>query len=124
MGFYDAFKDVLTVAQKADNVELYRQLLDLNAQALEMQEEITRLKEENADLKRQKDIEKNIEYHVDAFITRKSDEKPIKYCAACWADKKKLVPLQYGLNCVDQYQCPSCKAKVIDTSHWNHRRNY
>ena len=29
MGLYDAFKDALSVAQKADNVELYRQLLDL-----------------------------------------------------------------------------------------------
>ena len=26
MGFYDAFKDALNVAQKADNVELYRKL--------------------------------------------------------------------------------------------------
>ena len=37
MGFYDAFKDVLNMAQKADNIDLYRQLLDLSAQALEMQ---------------------------------------------------------------------------------------
>ena len=45
MGFYDAFKDVLNMAQKADNIDLYRQLLDLSAQALEMQEEIIKLTE-------------------------------------------------------------------------------
>ena len=28
MGLYDSFKDVLSVAQKADNIELYKQLLD------------------------------------------------------------------------------------------------
>ena len=38
MGFYDAFKDVVKLAQKADNLELYRQLLDLSAQALDLQE--------------------------------------------------------------------------------------
>ena len=36
MGFYDAFKDVLNMAQKVDNIDLYRQLLDLSAQALEI----------------------------------------------------------------------------------------
>ena len=116
MGFYDAFKDVLNMAQKADNIDLYRQLLDLSAQALEMQEEITRLKAENKELKSQKNIEDDIEYYVDPFITRKSDEKPIKYCAACWADKKKLLPLQdFGGN---DYRCPFCKFKIMDTSNW------
>ena len=117
MGFYDAFKDVLNMAQKADNIDLYRQLLDLSAQALGMQEEIVRLKAENKELKSQKDIEDDIEYYVDPFITRKSDEKLIKYCAACWADKKKLLPLQdFGEN---DYRCPLCKAKIMDTSNWS-----
>ena len=44
MGIYDAFKDALNVAQKADNVELYRKLLDLSAQALDLQAENARLK--------------------------------------------------------------------------------
>ena len=122
MGFYDALKDAVNVAQKADTVELYRQLLDLSAQALDLQEEIARLKEENAKLKRKKDIENDIEYYVDAFVTRKSDEKPIKYCAACWADKKKLLPLQDRGN--NNYRCPLCNVRVIDMSDWEHRRNH
>ena len=52
MGIYDAFKDALNVAQKADNVELYRKLLDLSAQALDLQAENARLKEENAELRK------------------------------------------------------------------------
>ena len=47
MGLYDGIKDVAKVMQQADNIELYRQLLDLSAQALEMQAEISRLKEDN-----------------------------------------------------------------------------
>lgn len=120
MGLYDAMKDAMNLAQKADNIELYRQLLDLSAQALDLQAEVARLREENAELKKTKDVETDIEYYVDAFVTRKTDTIPIKYCAACWVDKKKLVPIQdqrYG-----NYNCPLCKAKIVDMRNWEHRK--
>lgn len=47
MGLYDGIKDVANIIQKADNIELYGKLLDLSAQALELQNENTRLIEEN-----------------------------------------------------------------------------
>ena len=121
MGLYDAFKDLLNVAQKADNLDLYRRLLDLSAQALGLQAENTRLKEENAELKRVKDVEEDIEYYVDAFVTNRKDSKPIKYCAACWVDKRKLVPIQDRQYC--NYTCPLCKAKIVDMSEWPERKN-
>lgn len=120
MGLYDAMKDAINLAQKADNIELYRQLLDLSAQALELQAEVTRLQEENTELKKVRNLEADIEYHVDAFVTRKSDIKPIKYCAACWADKKKLVPLQ-DINW-DNYECPLCKARAVDKRQWKEQQ--
>lgn len=52
MGLYESIKDVAKVMQKSDNVELYKELLDLSSQALALQAEITRLKEENAELKK------------------------------------------------------------------------
>ena len=99
---------------------MYRQLLDLSAQALDLQAEVMRLKEENAELKKQQDLEADIEYYVDTFVTRKSDSKPIKYCAACWIDKKKLVPIQDVK--YDNYNCPLCKAHIVDMSDWEHRK--
>ena len=120
MGLYEGIKDAIGIAQKADNIELYRQLLDLGAQALEMQAEIARLTAENEELRKAKDIESDIEYYIDAFVTRKSDEKPIKYCAACWVDKKKLVPLQDIQ--WKNYDCPLCKTRVIDMRTWEHRK--
>lgn len=121
MGLYDAFKDLLNVAQKADNLDLYRRLLDLSAQALELQAENTKLKEENAELKRVKDVEDDIEYYIDAFVTRKSDSKPIKYCAACWVDKRKLIPIQDQK--YDNYICPLCNTRIYDMSDWSERKN-
>ena len=36
MGIYEGIKDVAKVVQQADNVDLYKKLLDLSAQALDM----------------------------------------------------------------------------------------
>ena len=87
MGFYDAFKDALNVAQKADNVELYRQLLDLSAQALDLQEE-------NARLRKVKDLEAHIVRHMQPYITMSGDEKSLPYCAICWAKENKLYQMR------------------------------
>ena len=46
MGLYEGIKDVAKVVQQADNIELYRQLLDLSAQALDLQAENGQLKED------------------------------------------------------------------------------
>ena len=112
MGFYDAFKDVISIAQKSDNIELYRQLLDLGAQALEMQAEIADLRKENAELKHIRNMEQEVQYHLDAYVTKTTDTLPIKYCAACWVDKKKLVPMQdIGMA---NYKCPLCQSHIVD----------
>ena len=112
MSLYDALKDVIGIAQKSDNIELYRQLLDLGAQALEMQAEIAALREENSELKRTRDLENEIQYHLDAYVTKTTDTIPIKYCAACWVDKKKLVPMQdVGMA---NYKCPLCQSHIVD----------
>ena len=51
MGLYDGIKDAAKVIQKADNIELYEKLLDLSAQALELQNDNARLIEENKKIK-------------------------------------------------------------------------
>ena len=52
MSLYDGIKDVAKIVQQADNIDLYKRLLDLSAQALDLQAENARLKEENAELKK------------------------------------------------------------------------
>ena len=43
MGLYEGIKGAIGIAQKADNIELYKQLIDLSSQALDMQTEIAKL---------------------------------------------------------------------------------
>lgn len=110
MGLYEAFKDVINVAQKADNLDLYRQLLDLSAQALDMQVEIARLKEENAELKKKHDLSSSLVRHVESFITKEGEESVLRYCSHCWDTDEKLVQLL----CDEEdgtFVCPHCKMK-------------
>lgn len=94
MGFYDAMKDAVALAQKADNIELYRQLLDLSAQALDLQDEVVKLREENAELKKGKDIESRLIRHHQPFLTLSKDQLNIKYCATCWDNERKLIQMK------------------------------
>lgn len=107
MSFYDAFKDVISVAQKADNVELYRQLLDLSAQALDLQAELSKLREENVALKEKINRKENVIRHTGAYITLADDPMNIPYCGVCYGKDEKL--LQLMVDDDDYYRCYECK---------------
>ena len=109
MSFYDAFKDAINVAQKADNVELYRQLLDLSAQALDLQAEVARLREENAALKKSKDIAEKIIRHEEPIVTIEGDTNNLYYCSHCWDSEQKLIQI----NCHKDgtFNCPHCNSQ-------------
>lgn len=109
MSFYDAFKDAISVAQKADNIELYRQLLDLSAQALDLQAEVTRLREENLELKKSKDISEKIIRHEEPVVTIDGDDSMLYYCSHCWDSEQKLIQI----NCHKDgtFNCPHCNSQ-------------
>lgn len=119
MGLYEGIKDAIGIAQKADNIDLYRQLLDLGVQALEMQEEIKRLKEENEELKKDRKLEERIVRHDQPYLTLSNDEKGTMYCATCWGSNKKLIQL----NCNREkgtFQCPICETcDIYDEDRFN-----
>lgn len=110
MSFYDAFKDAISVAQKADNVELYRQLLDLSAQALDLQAEVARLTEENKKLKEELTTKSNVIRHKGVYITLANDEIAIPYCAICYGTEGKFLQLMdYDET---HYYCYNCKKYI------------
>lgn len=109
MGLYDAMKDAISLAQKADNIELYRQLLDLSAQALDLQAEVARLKEENAELKKRRDVADRVIRHEEPCITLEGDTTELYYCSHCWDSEQLLIQLSCHAN--GTFDCPHCQAK-------------
>jgi len=103
MGLYEGIKDVAKVMQKADNIDLYRQLIDLSSQALDMQFEIVRLTNEVQELRKEKNIEQQIVRYKELFVTLK-DNPEIRYCSHCLDFDKKLIQI----HCDDSggFRCP------------------
>lgn len=122
MGLYEGLKDVASIVQKADNIDLYRQLLDLSAQALDLQNRVSELMDENKKLKKQKDLSDNIERHKESYITLKDDEDHILYCSHCWDCKRILVQCDCN-DRIGQMYCPECKEHfVFDTTKFYNKK--
>ena len=117
MGLYEGIKDAIGIAQKADNIELYRQLLDLGSQALEMQAEITKLREENEELKGANDLESRIIKHDEPYFTLQDENEKICYCATCWGNQNKLIQMKrINHNGRNKLQCNICKTSCLEKS--------
>ena len=91
MGLYEGIKDVAKVMQQADNIKLYQQLLDLCAQALELQSEVNRLTKENDDLREKQDIESKIVRYDGLFITLGDDTSAAIIRLDCKQDAIALI---------------------------------
>lgn len=107
MGVYEGIKDVLNIVQKADNIELYKLLMDVQKDALELLEENRKLKETVRELMKAKDLEDDFEY-LDGkdYINHKGT----KICRSCWISENRyqvLRPSGWGDGSLN---CPKCKS--------------
>jgi len=106
MGWYEAIKDGISVAQKADNLPLVKNLMDAQQQIFDLISENERLKEKIRQLEKAEDISAKIERHEDAYITLADDPEKRIYCSCCWDTKGVLVQGQKTSE--GEYHCPSC----------------
>jgi hypothetical protein len=109
MGLYESIKDVAKVVQQADNIDLYRQLVELSAQALELQSEINRLTHENEELRTKQDLESKIIRHEGLYVTLEGNDD-IFYCSHCWDSERKLIQM-FTEN--GKYRCPHCNIEGV-----------
>ena len=104
MGLFESIKDVAGIAQKADNIDLYRKLLDIESQALELQDDLSKAHREISRLKDELSVKKDIVRHEDGlYITLKGNDD-IRYCSTCWGADEKLIQLYEG-------RCIVCETK-------------
>ena len=107
MGWYEAIKDGINAAQKADNIPLVNNLIEAQKQILDLINENNKLKIENSELKAKKNLTNKIERHKDAYITLKGDSQKLIYCSNCFDTNQKLIQAQTNED--GTYWCPSCK---------------
>lgn len=103
---YNGMKEVISIVQKLDNIDLQRKLVDLSSQILDMQEEIQKLRTVNCELNKNIDISSKIIRHKDTYVTLSDDKDNIIYCSNCWDTKKLLVQVKTDGD--GRFICPSC----------------
>jgi hypothetical protein len=103
---YEAIKDVATIAQKADNIDLYKKLLDISSDALDLQNKVFELTEENKELRNRLNEKEAVIRHADGlYITFASDNPEIRYCSTCWGKDNKRIQLN------DDGRCRICEER-------------
>ena len=110
MGLLETIKDTVSIIQKADNLDLYRQILDIQREALEQQEVMHKLQDENRELKEKLALKGKIIRHREPVITLEGDPTP--YCAVCYGKENKLIQLKPVDN---NYWCQNCGMGYIHT---------
>ena len=111
MGMYDMFKDAISMAQKADNIELVRAIIYLQQETLELQEKCSKLGKENKELKAIIDEVKSIKFKNNCYYF--DEDGP--YCTKCYDDEKKRMHMIEKDNNKGSiyYVCPKCKTEIF-----------
>lgn len=117
---YDIIKELKSLVKEYQNDEMAEKVVAIQEGFFDIREELENVKEENKRLKDEiaqpKDIselEKDLEITAGGYIIRVSDKiagKDIRYCAACWQNHKKLMPLVHTIG--HTIQCSNCHTVV------------
>ena len=113
MGWYEVLKDAISVAQKADNLGLLRELMDAQKEMMDMQQENFEYKKKNAELEDIINKINRIEYNADRTAVFEIDDQSKRsgpYCTHCWEILHKTISLLPSRGMY--YKCPHCNVEV------------
>jgi hypothetical protein len=108
MGLVENLKDAADIAQKIGNIELYRKIVELEGEVIELTRKLRLLEDQNENLNRALEVKKEVTYNA-PFYYAKGEQNP--YCSKCWELDKKLVHISRGIHMSSgyTYSCPNCK---------------
>ena len=115
MGVYEAVRDAISLAQKADNVDLLRKLLEVQAESLADREKIRSLSEENAELRAKLRQRDGMRFEHDVYWRQlQGEEREGPYCPKCMDGDGRTARL------VDRdayWKCPVCAHRQLRPGH-------
>jgi len=122
MGVYEGFKDVIRMVQQIDNIELYRKILELQAQSLEIssalvakEKEIAGLTSEIDNLKETLKKSATITSHENLYFDIDETGRPVgyAYCPRCYDVDAVLVHIVQNPKKRSTSYCPQCKNEYL-----------
>jgi hypothetical protein len=107
MGIIDNFRDVLKIADTANNLELYKRLSELQNAVLALEEENRTLRDEVRRRDEQRDIGARLRPRDNAYYSDDGKQLDGPFCMRCWDVDQKLVRERHGATAGTHY-CPEC----------------
>ena len=109
MDVIKTLKDIVTLAQKSNDIEMTQKLISVQQEVIEMQDKISKLSDENRKLYNEINQEKSIEHYRGVPIITLKDESPkVFYCGICYGKNKDFIPLHKYSGTDDEYYCKEC----------------
>src|SRR5260370_21150622 len=96
MGIIENFKDVLKLADAANNLDLYKKLAELQNSVLGLQEENQALKERLREAEKQSEIAGRLQVKDNAYYLDDGRQLDGPFCMRCWDVDGKLVRERLG----------------------------
>ncbi len=118
MEVMDIVKSLAQTIRQIGNIELYRQILDLQAGIMDMLDENLLLKQEIRQLKDKRATQESLRFEDNVYWKKDPDGAERAYCSCCWDTKERLVRLHKqeiyepaGVK-AHRWYCPGCEKGV------------
>ncbi|KYH35844.1 hypothetical protein CLTEP_02370 [Clostridium tepidiprofundi DSM 19306] len=115
MDIIDNIKTVVKTLQQMDNLELNRQIIDIETKVMELIEENKEIKRCNEELREKLKIKENLEFENNMYWIKEKDKTIGPFCTRCWDNEKKLLRLHKkddGWGTI-YMECPECITKIV-----------
>jgi hypothetical protein len=112
MGLIENVKELAALAKAAGNTELYRQILDLQVEVMDLTQANRELQECIHNLEEAREQAERMTFRPPFFYT---DDDEIPHCPRCWEVDHKAVhyPEPFRSAAGPVYTCPECDKEII-----------
>ena len=114
MSIVDNAKEIAALVQKLGNIDLYRKIVDLEAEIIELTRQKREVEDKLAEIQRGGEIIGRLRFDSPFYVNTDGSEL---YCARCIeADRRAIHVAKTGELELRRrvYLCPHCKAKYAD----------
>ncbi len=114
MGIIDNAKEIVFLVKKLDDFELYRKIVELEGEIIELTRENQRLEETLAEIQRSQEIIKKLSFDSPFYTL---DQGVELFCARCIESDHKAIHVAKTGDLRNRrriWECPQCKSRYVD----------
>ena len=115
MGIYEAIKDAVNIAMKADNFELISKLMDAQKESLDLLEENRQLRLRINELEDNDNLAKSLFFINNCYYRLEDKNFNEPFCTNCWDNNRKLIRMHKYEDSIGHWViCNICKVDLRD----------